>query len=68
MYNLVNQLGLDDEVEGYFMTFYEYGFKNFEENTKILREVKYKLGDAMELVLNKNFYLTTFKEVSLYHL
>lgn len=50
------------------MTFYEYGFKNFEENTKILREVKYKLGDAMELVLNKNFYLTTFKEVSLYHL
>jgi len=42
------------------MTFYEYGFKNFEENTKILSKVNYIFGDAMELVLNKNFYFTTF--------
>ena len=39
------------------MTFYEYGFTNFAENSKILSKTAYILDHAIELVLNKDFYV-----------
>ena len=39
------------------MTFYEYGFTNFAENSKILSKTAYNLDHAMELVLNKGLYV-----------
>ena len=49
------------------MIFYEYGFTNFEENSKILSKTAYNLDHAMELVLNKSFYVQEFGAQSIYH-
>ena len=57
MAELISSQGLDSNVERYFITFYEYGFTNFAENSKILSKTAYILDHAMELVLNKDFYV-----------
>ena len=49
------------------MTFYEYGFTNFAENSKILSKTGYNIDHAIELVLNKDFYVKLFGAQSIYH-
>ena len=49
------------------MTFFEYGFTNFAENSKILSKAAYNLDHAIELVLNKDFYVYEFGAQSIYH-